>query len=475
MYPYNARRASGISAVFFIILFLIVIIGSCWLLLSDKGKFWDILPFISIPSALINLILFIFYFAKRNFAGYIFTIFFVIFLLGIILSSFFGPFKLYQDATDAYGNKQYNIATEKFKTIIDNYPTSKYIKDATRNLAYSYYLENDYPEAVNYFNLSLEKKYISEQNLEVKKILAESYYKIAEDSYAKKQYGLASKNFLDSVNYFKDISKNFPDTNEAFVAKYKIPELLFKAAQSMNYDKQWDNSIKVLEDLEKNYSDSDYFEKSESLLLDIYISKSANLKESNRLRDSILTFSKVYNLDSKTIASAQSRIYSNLNTLLKGIDTKIIIDATDELFLQNKFNGASFLYNYIYTNFPEDRESIKQNLVDCTLQILLSDTNMVLNDIVPSKPVSFFKKEGLSRVSFENKTEFKITVFIKGPGYEIIELEKATKSEIEIPSGTYSVLVRSDNLGIKPFYGELAYEDGARYREIFKSDQESAT
>ena len=91
---YSSRKSVSGGSIVFTVLFFLVFIGAGYLFFIDKGKFWDYLPFICIPSLVITLILLIFYFIKRNSSGYIFTIFFLIFLSGMILSSIFGPFAL---------------------------------------------------------------------------------------------------------------------------------------------------------------------------------------------------------------------------------------------------------------------------------------------------------------------------------------------------------------------------------------------
>ena len=139
----NKRSASG-GSIIFIVLFFLVFISSGYLFFVDKGKFWDYLPFICIPSLVITLILLIFYFVKRNSSGFIFTIFFLIFLSGIILSSIFGPFALISSANENYSNKQYSEAAINYKKILDTYPNSRYAREALINISGSYYRNGNY-------------------------------------------------------------------------------------------------------------------------------------------------------------------------------------------------------------------------------------------------------------------------------------------------------------------------------------------
>ncbi|MGZ5491207.1 MAG: hypothetical protein ACXWE6_10735, partial [Nitrososphaeraceae archaeon] len=66
MYSYRSRRSIGAGSIFFIVLFILVIIGGGYLFFLDKGRFWDILPLICIPAAVISLILIIVYLVRKN-------------------------------------------------------------------------------------------------------------------------------------------------------------------------------------------------------------------------------------------------------------------------------------------------------------------------------------------------------------------------------------------------------------------------
>src|SRR5680860_169636 len=143
---YSSRKSVSGGSIVFTVLFFLVFIAAGYLLFIDKGKFWDYLPVICMPSLVLALILLIFYFIKRNSSGYIFTIFFLVFLSGMILSSIFGPFALTNSVVDEYSGKQYSAAITNYKQILDSYPTSRYAKGALINISDSYYLNGNYPE-----------------------------------------------------------------------------------------------------------------------------------------------------------------------------------------------------------------------------------------------------------------------------------------------------------------------------------------
>lgn len=472
MYPYNRRRISIAGVIFFIVLFTLIIIGSAWFLFHDKGMFWDYLPFICIPSALINLILLIFYFAKRSFSGYVFTLFFVVFLAGIILSSLFGPFKLYHDGMDAYESSNYDVSAEKFRLIIENYPSSRYAEDSTKNIAYSYYLNGSYQDAIAYFNLSIDKNYINIEDLEIKKILAESYYKLAEEHYSKKQYEAAGENFLNSVLHFTEISEKFPNTNEAFVAGYKIPEFLFKAAKSLKNSDRWADAVQVLEKLKTNYPESEFVAESDGLLFDIYSDRSEALKNDGKYKDSILEFVNIFSLGSKTIESNQYLIKYRFNQLTKNINDNILVQTANETYFQKKYEHALFLFNFIYDNRPDMQETIAKNFVESRLETIPDTSLESYSQMNQSKPTGFFKKEGTSMVSFENKTEYRLNIFISGPDYNVIKLETESKAELIISAGDYIIFTEPAGAEINPFYGKITYDEGAKYREVFSLESE---
>ena len=63
----------------------------------------------------------------------------------------------------------------------------------------------------------------------------------------------------------------------------------------------------------------------------------------------------------------------------------------------------------------------------------------------------------------ENNTEFDLAMYLKGPEYKMIKIEKNSSQEIEITPGTYKTAMDSNNTDILPYYGEIAYEEGQKY------------
>ena len=253
MYYYRERRSISAGAIFYAVFFIFIFIGCGVLLYIDKGLFWDWLPLISIFSAILNLILLITYFIKKNISGYVFTAFFLIFLTGIVLSSLFGPFALNYKSRDAYDEKRYIDAVNGFKTIFEEYPNSRYAKEISKDIAYTYYLANDFENALKYFNVAVDKKLIDTKALETNKLLSEIYAKLGDKYNREKRFSDSAENYIKAAAYFEFILSNFPDTNEAFIAKYKIPEYTYLAAMGYKTAGLFDNAIDAFEKISNNY------------------------------------------------------------------------------------------------------------------------------------------------------------------------------------------------------------------------------
>ncbi|MBM3705921.1 MAG: outer membrane protein assembly factor BamD [Actinobacteria bacterium] len=430
----------------------------------DKGRFWDFLIYICIPSAIINFILLIFYFIRRSGSGYVFVLFFLVFLAGIVLSGLFGPFRLYRDAMESYESKQYSISISNFETILKQYPGSKYAEDSKKRISYAYFLNGDYASAIKYFKEAIDNGIINGQELEIKKIFAESHSRIGEDYYSEKDYAGAADNYLDAVQYYSDIEKKFPDTNEAFIAKYKIPEFLFKASESFNRMDMWDMAAENLSVIISSYPESEYYKKANDLLFNIYISRSEALKENGQYRESILEFLKIFSFPEEILKEKKYRAEYLKASVLRNIPVYNLTRTADEVYRQAMYADALLLYEYIALNFPDSLQEIVNNFTDCKIRII---SVTVYNTLPEIKTAGNFAKEGLARITMENKTEHVITLYISGPQDSIFTLEKETKLDIEIPSGSYAVAAELINTDTGPFYGEITLEEGVRYRQIF--------
>ncbi|MBC7333863.1 MAG: hypothetical protein H5T85_05345, partial [Actinobacteria bacterium] len=144
MYSYRRRNRIGPGSIFLIVLFASTIIGLAYIAYLDKGKFWDILPIVGIPGCIISLIAAIFNLVRKTGGGYIFLLFFMIFLAGTVLSSVFGPFAVYREAERDLEAKRYQESIQSYKVILENYPGSRYVNPSLENISYACYQSGRY-------------------------------------------------------------------------------------------------------------------------------------------------------------------------------------------------------------------------------------------------------------------------------------------------------------------------------------------
>jgi TolA-binding protein len=461
---YSSRKSVSGGSIVFTVLFFLVFIGAGYLFFIDKGKFWDYLPFICVPSLVITLILLIFYFIKRNSSGYIFTIFFLIFLSGMILSSIFGPFALINSATEEYSGKQYAEAITNYKQILDTYPTSRYAKEALVNISDSYYRNGNYREAIFYYEKSINDNILDGETLDIIKIFADCHLKIADSYYDKKDFANAGEYYRKSVGYFEQILQKYPETNDAFIAKYKIPEYLFKNADCLKNEKNWEGSATILKNIIDKYPDSDFSLKSYEVLFNIYISKALDIKEKGQYRKSVVEFFKIYDLGDALLDLVQSEIKYSQNNLLEGIPPNILIQAANDFYKLADYKKSLIVYDYLLANYPENEFMVTDNLVNIKIRTISENPYDSLPEFVAA---GSYTKSGNSRITLDNRTEFNLTVYLGGTENRIARLEKKTKTEIEIIAGDYKVIVEIQNPENSLLYGETSFEDGKIYKDIY--------
>ena len=469
MYSYRSRRSIGAGSIFFIVLFILVMIGGGYLFFLDKGRFWDILPLICIPAAVISLILIIVYLVRKNVSGYVFIIFFIIFLGGIALSSLFGPFALQRSAKDNFDNKIYNVAIKEFKSIVENYPNSRYANDSLKSLAYSYYLNGNFEDSIFYYKKAIDENVVSNTELEVKKIFIDSFIKIADKYFEQKEYGKAGKNYLDAVAYYIEIKQNFPESNDAFIAEYKIPEYLYRAATSFNYAKDYTKALQLSDEIIANYAESDYFEKATELMIDSRIWKAMSLKEEKDYKNAIVEFLKILDLKKETQDKYGYTINYQTKAFFSDIPVYIINETANEFYRQSSYEKALFLYDILVGQSPDLEADSTPAIVTCKINLT---KNADFEQLVPSEPSGYFSKAGYSKITIENQMGFEISVYLSGPQYNIIKLGKDEKTEIELQSGDYEIVVELAAENRLPLYGKNTYEEKKKYKEVFKLAEE---
>jgi tetratricopeptide (TPR) repeat protein len=469
MYTYRSRRNIGAGSIFFIVLFILIVLGGGYLFFLDKGRFWDILPLICIPAAVICLILIIVYLVRKNVSGYVFIIFFIGFLTGIVLSSIFGPFALYRSAKDNYDNKIYNTAIKEFKTIVENYPNSRYADDSLKSLAYSYYLNSNFEDSIFYFKKAIDKSVISNTELEVKQIFIDCFIKIADRYFEQEDYAEAGKNYLDAVAYYREIKQKFPDSNDAFIAEYKIPEYLYKAASSFKNAKDYLKALELSDEIIVNYARSDYFEKATELMINSRIREAMHLKEEKDYKNAIIEFLKILDLKKETQDKYMYIIGYQTKAFFPDIPIYIINETANEFYRQSSFEKALFLYDILIDQSPSLEETSTPAIVTCKINLT---KNADFEQLAPLEPSGYFSKAGYSKITIENKMGFEISVYLSGSQYKIIKLGIDEKTDVELQSGDYEVVVELAAENKLPLYGKNTYLEKKKYKEIFKLTEE---
>jgi tetratricopeptide (TPR) repeat protein len=412
---------------------------------------------------IISLILVIVNLIRRTRGSTFFILFFLLSVFGLIMSNFFGPKALINNAEKSSDNKNYEEAIDYYRTVLDNYPGSRHANTALEKIPSAYYSNKNYEEAINNFNKAIELEIISSNDLKIKKVLEECYIKSAEIYYKNNKFAFSAENYLKAAILLEEIKSNFPDTDEAFISEYKIPEYLYKAALSFNKIENPDKSIECLEKIVREYSDSEYSSKAFSLLLDAHIQKSRELIQNNNYYEGVEEFLKVLDLDSSinnynNIGDYQKQI------IFSNISPYILIEIAENNYNSGAYKKSLFLCEIIINYNPETEEDIIPLLINSKLKIISSSDYKLLNQ---PTPVRRFKGPERSILIIENDTEFDLTVYLKGPEYRLIKVDKNSSEEIEIASGTYKTAFDSGNTDILPYYGEITYEEGQKYLEKY--------
>ena len=464
MYTYRRKYRIGPGSIFFIILFILITVGMGYLFFMDKGNFWDMLPFVCMPAIIISLLLTIFNFTRRTRGSSFFVVFFILSLTWLILSNFFGPSALKNKAEKSFGNKDYSQSIDYYNTLLNNYPNSKLADNALEKISYAYYSNGNYMEAIDSLKKAIDSEIVSDNDLEIKEIFEDCYLKLAEDYYKNEKYSQSAESYLNAVEVLEDIKSNFPDTNEAFIAIDDIPEYLYEAA--LNFDKtgNWDKSIEALENIINNYNDSEYFDDAGDLLFNTYIDKATELASNLNYAESVEEFLKILDL------GVQNNNYNNISDYEKrgvfyNIPPNTLKSIARDKYNSGSYKKASFLYEIIIQYNPELKEEIDPLFIDSKISLIASSTYNLFEHPVPWR--KFWGPEK-SILVIENNTEFDLTVYLKGPECKIIIVGKnSTSDEIEISAGTYEAASELTSPDILPYYGEVTYEEGQKYREEY--------
>src|SRR4030042_2646492 len=465
MYTYRKKYRLDPGSIFFIILFVLTIIGMGYLIYLDKGKFWDLLPFVSIPAIIISLVLIIFNFIRRTRGSTFFIFFFIFFVTGLVLSNVFGPTALSYKAEKSLNNKNYQQSIGYYKTLLNNYPNSKLSANALKDISFAYYSNNDYLEAIDSFKKAIESGIFTDGNLEIKNIVVECHMKLAQDYYEKKEYEKSADSYLEAGEVLKKNKITSPATNDAFIALYKIPEYLYNAAMNFNRGQDWGKSIETLDYLINDYNDSEYFDKADYLLKEVSIKKAAELVENHEYREGVETFLNILNSDSISYGHNDINDYEKRGVFLN-IPGDILEDIAVDNYNSGNYKKSLFLCETIIDYYPQMEVEMNPLLIDSKLNLVSSSA---YNPLEPPNPERKFWGPGKSVVIIENNTGFDLTIYLKGTEYIIIRVEQNSTIEVEINAGTYEAVSESRDPDSLPCYGNLTYEEGQRYRDEYNT------
>jgi len=467
MYKYNRRRKTGPISILFLVLFSCSIVGLGILSYLDKGRFWDMLPYFCIPIIALSLIMAIFNLVRHSSTGFIFIIFFITFGIGLVLSSLFGPYALKREASGSYEGKEYNSAIASYELLLEHYPNSRHADEALKNISFAYYYDNQNTRALSSLNEAIDAGIIDPQELQVKQMLSDIYFRLAESHAASKEYGPAGDSYQSSVDLLKQVKTGFPDTNEAFIAAYKIPQYLFYAAQNYIKSENWEDAIGVLEEIVSEYPESDFQKDAAYELEDAYLDLASKLGSLSEYEDAVSWFKKY--LETGPELERNFLFDLKIKQIFEGAPPGIIKESANSYYSTGAYHEAVFLYTILIEFNPEYLEAIIPSLVDSKIFLAKSSP---YNDTLQPKRGRYIELEGKSLLIFKNDTGFSMASYLKGTESYIVFIEAGGSAEIEAGSEEYELLIEFDTADLLPFFGNRIYDEKRTYTEVFKIEEQ---
>jgi len=467
MYEYDRRRKIGPVTILFLFLFSASMVGLAVMSYLDRGRFWDMLPYFCIPIIVLSLIFAIYNLVRRCNAGFVFILFFIIFTIGLVLSSVYGPFALRSGAADSIEQGDYADAIEKYTAILEKYPSSRYAGEALHGISFAYYNNNQYYPALSSFNEAVEKDIIDPGQLEVMDILQDIYYNIALDEEEDGQYLEAANNYVRSIDILKQVRSGFPETNEAFIAQYKIPQYLLNASE--NFRKHGDiiSQIRLLEELLQQYPESDQARDAMGSLGDAYMERAVELSASNQYEDAIEWFLKY--LENNPRPEENAVFDYKIRKIFEGMPPFMIKRYADNSFKEQKYDMAAFLYQTLIDLNPDYYGNSVDGLVGS--KIILAQS-APYNEILDQISGKYVNTPGLSMLILTNNTADQLTAYIMGPDSHIYTVPAGETVETGIVPGEYTVLVESSQERELPHMGTALFEEYRQYTIVFEDIME---
>jgi tetratricopeptide (TPR) repeat protein len=470
MYDYNRRRKIGPVTILFLFLFSASIVGLSVISYLDRGRFWDILPYFCIPIIALSLILAIYNLVRRCNAGFIFILFFMVFTIGLVLSSVFGPFALRREASELLEEKDYPGAIERLDSILVNYPNSRHAKEALQNISYSYYDNKQFPEALESFKSAIDNGVIDPETLEVLDIHQDIYFHLAQAREEEGEHLDAAYSYLDSIEILKQIKSGFPDTNEAFIAQYKIPQYLFAASES--FEKYGDNMsrIQLLEEIIADHQDSDYYQHAVESIDDAYIDMALDLSSDSDHENALIWFTRF--LDNNPEPEINSLLAYKIESIFRAATPSIIKKSGDEAFTGKDYLRAVFMYERYIEYNPDLLGNVLDNLVTSKIAIAQSRPYDLIFEPVKGRYIDL---PGESLLIITNETQHELIAYIENGGKYMAVIPGGEKAEITVIPGEYSIFIESKDADAGPFMGSgLIFEEYRKYTQVIESPEDDS-
>ncbi len=467
MYTYNRRRRTGPGSILFLVLFACSLVGLGIISYLDKGRFWDILPYFCIPIIVLSLILAVFNLVRHSSIGFLFIFFFIIFTIGLVFSSIFGPFSLRREAARSYESKDYSIAISSYKMILDHYPNSRHAPEALENISFAYYYDNQNIKSLSSFNEAIRALVVDPEELQIKQMLSDIYFRLAESHAGNKEYGPAAHDYLSSVDLLKQIKTGFPDTNEAFIAVYKIPQYLYYASGNYNKSENWEGLVVVLEEIISEYPESDFYKKAADAIGDAYLEYASELESRSEYEDAISRF--IEYLETDPAPRRNYLLNRKIGQIFEDAPPHLIREFADSQYYGGNYRNAVFLYTILVEFNPGYMEVVTPFVVDSKIFLAMSSP---YNETLQPKAGRYIEIESASMLVFKNNTDLSVALYLKGPGSYILNIEAGQSVEIEVMSGEYELLVEFDTNELLPFLGNRIYDEKRTYTEIFEIESQ---
>jgi tetratricopeptide (TPR) repeat protein len=471
MYEYNRRRKIGPFTILFLFLFSASAVGLLVVSYLDRGRFWDMLPYFSIPIIVLSLIFAIYNLVRRCNAGFVFIIIFIAFTIGLVLSSVFGPFALYREADARIEEKDYPGAISRLDSILASYPSSRYAEEALETISYAYYDNNQFNEALRSFNAAIDKGVIDRQQLEVMDILQDIHYRIALEHKEDGKHLEAAGSYMDSIEILKQIKSGFPDSNEAFIALYKIPRYLFDASES--FDRHGDilSRIRLLEEIIADYQESDYYQSAREAAYDAYLDMALASGSGSDHKDALEWFLRFLKADPEPEIDRVAEYKTGM--IFEATPAQAVRDSGDAAFMKSDFTTAVFMYERLIEHNPDMADLVLENLVKSKIILAREKPYSGLFDQVSGKYVN---TPGSGMLVIINDTAEKLTAYIEGPESHMAPVPAGDTAETALVPGEYTILLESEDSGHGPFLdSNIVFEEFRKYTVSLEAlDEESS-